>query len=80
MLIEQIIPFLIYSHREAYPKVYRSGGVGRTGVVLASWLVAQRGFSNPEALSASFKTVEILTKRKLLLYCNFKILTELDRS
>lgn len=32
--------------------VHCSGGVGRTGVVLACWLVAERGFSNREALSA----------------------------
>lgn len=32
--------------------VHCSHGVGRTGIVLAAWLVSRRGLSNQQALSA----------------------------
>lgn len=32
--------------------VHCSSGVGRTGIVLAAWLVSRRGLSNQQALSA----------------------------
>ena len=53
ILIEHIIPFLICADRQQQKVVIHcSGGVGRTEIVLAAWLVSQRGFSNQQALSA----------------------------
>lgn len=53
VLIEQILPFLICSEEDRQKVVVHcSGGIGRTGIVLASWLVTRRGFSNREAISA----------------------------
>lgn len=53
ILIEGIIPFLIAADKQDRKAVVHcSGGVGRTGIVLASWLVSQRGYSNQEAIYA----------------------------
>ncbi len=52
-LIEQIIPFLAQAEQQqAKTVVHCSGGVGRTGHVLAAWLVSYRCMSNEEALAA----------------------------
>lgn len=53
ILIERIIPYLKAAENKGYKVVVHcGGGVGRTGIVLASWLVSYRGLSNRKAISA----------------------------
>ncbi len=52
-LTGKILPFLLEADREQERVVVHcAGGLGRTGHVLAAWLVCGRGFSVEEALSA----------------------------
>ena len=52
-LIDQVLPFLAESEQQQEKTVVHcSGGVGRTGHVLAAWLVSYRGMSNEEAIAA----------------------------
>ena len=52
-LIDQILPFLAEAEQQQEKTVVHcSGGVGRTGHVLAAWLVSGRGMSNEEAIAA----------------------------
>ena len=56
-LTQQILPFLaIADHRNEKVVVHCSGGIGRTGHVLAAWLIAQRGFSNKTAIETVRET------------------------
>lgn len=52
-LIDEILPFLVEADQQQRKTVVHcSGGVGRTGHVLAAWLVGYRGMSNEEAIAA----------------------------
>ncbi len=52
-LIEQIFPFLVEARqRQEKTVIHCSAGMGRTGHVLAAWLVYAHGISNEAAVTA----------------------------
>lgn len=56
-LLHNILPFLTTSdQRQQKTVVHCSGGVGRTGQVLAAWLVFGRGLSKQAAIAAVRQT------------------------
>ena len=57
ILVDRILPFLASASRSGdRVVVHCGGGIGRTGHVLAAWLVSGRGFSNQKAIAAVKKT------------------------
>lgn len=56
-LIQKILPFLATANKQGEKVVVHcAGGVGRTGHILAAWLVSGRGFLNKDAIAAIRRT------------------------
>jgi protein-tyrosine phosphatase len=56
-LTQKILPFLVIANQQSEKVVVHcSGGIGRTGHVLAAWLINSRGLSNKDAIAAVKRT------------------------
>jgi protein-tyrosine phosphatase len=56
-LLQKILPFLAAADKLGEKVVVHcSGGIGRTGHILAAWLVSVRGLSNSEAIASVKRT------------------------
>ncbi|GBE91270.1 protein phosphatase [Nostoc cycadae WK-1] len=82
-LTQKILPFLLAADKESEKVVVHcSGGIGRTGHVLAAWLVSMRGFSNQDAIAAVRRTgrnpYEAAIAAALTLRNPFKVVKELN--
>jgi protein-tyrosine phosphatase len=85
LLIHQILPFLATANQaNERVVVHCSGGIGRTGHILAAWLVAGRGFSREDAIAAVKQTGR--NPREAIVAALFtgrnpwRVAAELDRS
>lgn len=57
ILLDRILPFLASANSKGERVVVHcAGGIGRTGQVLAAWLVSGRGMCNQQAIAAVKKT------------------------
>jgi protein-tyrosine phosphatase len=64
-LTQKILPFLAQADKKGEKVVVHcSGGIGRTGHVLAAWLVSFRGLSNKDAIAAVRGCLESSKKNK----------------
>ncbi|BAZ83528.1 dual specificity protein phosphatase family protein [Sphaerospermopsis kisseleviana CS-549] len=82
-LTQKILPFLITANQQNEKVVVHcAGGIGRTGHILAAWLVSVRGFSNQDAISAVKKTArnphEAVIAAPILGKNPFKVAEELN--
>ncbi|MBE9256692.1 dual specificity protein phosphatase family protein [Dolichospermum sp. LEGE 00246] len=78
-LTQKILPFLITADKQNEKVVVHcAGGIGRTGHILAAWLVSVRGFSNQDAISAVRRTGRNPYEAVMLSKNLFKVAEELN--